>query len=103
MLQSDPNAPNAESRRYRPPSALTITLLTLAVIGVIVLRLDWYNWHTPRPLLLGIIPVGLWWQVMVSLAACATMWLLVTFAWPGHLEQETEHAPTDRDSENSPR
>ena len=96
MLQSDPNAENAPPAPPRKRSPVTYALLTLAVIVVAVMRADWWNWSTARPLLFGIIPVGLWWQVVVSLAACGVMWLLVKFAWPDHLEWET------RDVESSP-
>ena len=51
-----------------------------------MLRHDYWNWDTPYPLLLGFLPVGLWWQALVSLLACALMWLMVTFAWPQELE-----------------
>ena len=56
--------------------------------GVLVLRHDYWNWDTPHPLLFGFLPVGLWWQGMVSVLACGMMWLMVRFAWPGELEEE---------------
>jgi hypothetical protein len=67
-------------------------LIALAV--VLFLRHDFWNWDTPHPLLFGFLPIGLWWQAMVSLLACLMMALFVKFAWPQHLEDELEHTPT---------
>ena len=60
-------------------------LLFFLVCGILVLRHDFWNWHRAEPIL-WFLPVGLWWQVMVTLLASLTMWLLVRFAWPKHLE-----------------
>lgn len=97
-MQLDPNpsdSPRSTGRRRR--SALTDLFLLLLVVGVLLLRNDWWNWNSPHPLLLGVIPVGLWWQVMVSLAATGMMWLMVRLAWPAHLEDvQPESSPTKR-------
>ena len=61
-------------------------MLIGVLILVLVLRHDFWNWDTPGYLLFGFLPVGLWWQGMVSICACLMMWLMVTFAWPGELE-----------------
>ena len=85
MLTSEPLDPGPR----RPPrrrSPGTLALLTLAALIVLVLRHDYWNWDTPHPLLFGFLPVGLWWQALVSLLACGLMWLLVRFAWPQQLE-----------------
>lgn len=63
--------------------------LALAVAAVLVLRHDYWQWTTPRPLLFGLLPVGLWWQALVSVLACLVMGLLVRWAWPVQLEEET--------------
>jgi hypothetical protein len=75
-------------RRWRTLAAV------LAVVAVLVLRHDFWHWNAVRPLLFGLLPVGLWWQVGVSLAACLTMVLLVRWAWPAWLEE----GETDRGS-----
>src|SRR5687768_10948861 len=86
MLTSEPLDSDRPNRPARPRSPLVLALLTLVAIGVIVLRHDYWNWDTPHPLLFGFLPVGLWWQAMVSLLACGMMWLMVRFAWPQELE-----------------
>lgn len=87
MLINDPTSnDNAPRQRRGRTSAGTIVFLTLAFLGVLVLRNDAWNWHEARPLLFGFLPVGLWWQMLVSLAASGFMWLCVKLAWPDHLE-----------------
>jgi hypothetical protein len=71
----------------RPP--IVAALLTFIFLVVLFLRHDYWNWDKPGYLLLGFLPVGLWWQALVTILASVMMWLMVTLAWPSHLEQET--------------
>jgi len=84
--QSDSQSPAPVT--HRTPANLAT--LTFVAIVVIVLRHDYWNWDTPYPLLFGFLPVGLWWQGLVSLLASGMMWLMVRFAWPGELENEVQ-------------
>ena len=95
MLVDDPNQPSSPTPRRRRSGGI-ILLLTLAAGLVIVLRHDYWNWNTPYPLLFGILPVGLWWQGLVSLLAAGLMWLMVRFAWPAELEDEALAAEQKR-------
>ena len=75
-------------------------LLAAAVALLYVLHQDFWNWRTARlniPFLgihnvmpFGFLPVGLFYHACFAVAASLLMWLLVTFAWPAHLEQEVE-------------
>ena len=65
-------------------------LLVLAVAALYVLHQDFWFWRTPRPLALGVVPVGLFYHACYSVAASLLMWLLVHHAWPHHLEREVE-------------
>ena len=71
-------------------------LLVLAVATLYVLHQDVWFWRTARPLVFGILPVGLFYHGCFSVAASLLMWALVKFAWPGHLEEEVAHAPSER-------
>ena len=64
-------------------------LLVLAVVVLYVLHQDIWFWRSSH-LVFGFIPIGLFYQGCFSIAAALLMWLLVTFAWPAHLEQEVE-------------
>jgi hypothetical protein len=66
-------------------------LLVLAVVALYVLHQDVWFWRTARPLVFGFVPVGLFYHACFSVAASLLMWLLVTHAWPAHLEDEAEH------------
>ena len=65
-------------------------LLTLAVAAVYALHQDIWFWRTARPLVFGFLPVGLFYHACFSVAASLLMWLLVSQAWPAHLEEEAE-------------
>jgi hypothetical protein len=62
--------------------------LVLLVLIVYVLHQDIWFWRQARPLLFGFVPVGLSYHVLYTLAVSGAMWLLVRYAWPGHLEPE---------------
>lgn len=86
----------SERRAWKPLTPAIAALLVFGVVLILFLRHDYWNWNSVGPKLLGFIPVGLWWQVLVSLLASGVMWLLVHFAWPGWLEEEAEAGEKQR-------
>jgi hypothetical protein len=72
------------------------TLLVIAVAALYILHQDIWFWRSSH-LVFGFIPIGLFYQGMFSVAAALLMWLLVTFAWPSHLEREIEETPPGED------
>lgn len=71
-------------------------LLVVAVAALYILHQDIWFWRSSH-LVFGFIPIGLFYQGCFSIAAALLMWLLVTFAWPAHLEQEVEEANVRED------
>ena len=71
-------------------------LLVVAVVTLYVLHQDIWFWRSSY-LVFGFIPIGLFYHGMFSVAAALLMWLLVTFAWPSHLEREVEEAEREED------
>lgn len=69
---------------------MTRTLLVVVVVVLYVLHQDFWFWRTAHPMVLGFIPIGLFYQACFSVAAALVMWLLVKHAWPSHLEREVE-------------
>jgi hypothetical protein len=65
------------------------TLLVVAVVALYLLHQDIWFWRNGR-LVFSFIPIGLFYHACYSVAASLVMWLLVTYAWPAHLEQEVE-------------
>jgi len=71
-------------------------LLVVAVAALYVLHQDIWFWRSSY-LVFGFIPIGLFYHACFSGAAALLMWLLVTFAWPLHLEREVEQAEREED------
>jgi uncharacterized protein DUF3311 len=72
------------------------TLLVVAVAALYLLHQDIWFWRSSY-LVFGFIPIGLFYHAAFSVAAALLMWLLVSFAWPTHLEREVEHATPEED------
>ena len=72
-------------------------LLVVAVVALYVLHQDIWFWRSSH-LVFGFIPIGLFYHACFSAAAALLMWLLVTFAWPSHLEREVEQAEHEEGS-----
>ncbi len=98
MLVQEPSTDTSPCRAPRRRSPAVYALLTLGALTVLVMRHDYWFWDTPYPLLFGWLPVALWWQALVSLTACALMWLMVRLAWPQELEDEAMEVEQRRGS-----
>lgn len=66
-------------------------LLYAGVFVLYLLHNDLWYWHDTS-LVLG-LPIGLFYHIGFCFAACGLLFLLVTYAWPRHLEVETEEEP----------
>jgi hypothetical protein len=71
-------------------------LLVVAVAALYTLHQDIWFWRSSY-LVFGFVPVGLFYHGIFSVAAALLMWLLVTFAWPSHLEREVEQTKSGED------
>jgi len=71
-------------------------LLVIAVAALYILHQDIWFWRSSY-LVFGFIPIGLFYHGLFSVAAALLMWLLVTFAWPSHLESEVEQTKSRED------
>jgi hypothetical protein len=56
------------------------------VLVLVVVRYDFWFW-TDATLVFGFMPVGLFYHVMISLAAGVTWALVVRYAWPSWIEE----------------
>lgn len=63
-------------------------LLYLGLVVLYLLHNDLWYWHDTS-LVLG-MPIGLAYHLGFCLAASGLLYLLVRYAWPRHLEVETE-------------
>ena len=68
-------------------------LLTVLVLLLYVLHQDVWFFQTAHPLVLGFVPIGLFYHACFTIAASVLMWLLVRHAWPAHLERDVDSDP----------
>lgn len=66
------------------------SLLVVAIVALYLLHQDFWFWRAARPIVLGFLPIGLFYHVVYTLAISALMWLLVKHAWPSHLEEQAD-------------
>jgi len=71
-------------------------LLPIIVGALYLLHQDFWFWRTARPLVLGFIPIGLFYHACYTLVTALVMWLLVKHAWPSHLEEELGEGESGR-------
>lgn len=57
-----------------------------AVALLYALHQDFWFWREARPLVFGVLPIGLFYHVAYTVACAGVLWLLVRSAWPAHLE-----------------
>jgi len=72
-------------------------LLVVAVAVLYILHQDIWFWRSSY-LVFGFIPIGLFYHAAFAIAAALLMWLLVTYAWPSHLEREVEEPQSGEDA-----
>jgi hypothetical protein len=61
-------------------------LTALFLLAFFALHQDIWFWREARPLVFGVLPLGLAWHAGYTLAVSAIMAVLVRRAWPSHLE-----------------
>lgn len=68
-------------------------LVYLLAVVLLVFHQDFWNFDKAEPLLFGFLPKGLAYHAGFSLACSVLMFLMVTFAWPSHLEAYEQLPP----------
>jgi hypothetical protein len=61
----------------------------LIVVALYALHQDVWLWREARPLVLGVLPIGLFYHAAYTVATSVILWLLVRMLWPSHLEDAT--------------
>jgi hypothetical protein len=67
---------------------MTTTVAALLVAAIYVLHQDFWFWRAARPLVFGVLPIGLFYHVAYTLATSLLLWMLVRMLWPSHLDAE---------------
>ncbi len=68
------------------------TLMWMLFAVLVVLHHDWWFWNDPW-LAFGFLPIGLGYQMLISLAASALWGWAALNAWPQHLDELTANLP----------
>lgn len=69
------------------------------VVGLLILHQDNWFW-TDDSLVLGFLPIGLFWHALISIGATLTWFLATKIAWPIHQgPTANESTATDRGGE----
>ena len=63
------------------------SLLVFAILALYLLHQDFWFWRASAPVVLGFLPVGLFYHVCYTLVISALMWALVKYAWPSRLDE----------------
>jgi hypothetical protein len=69
------------------------TVAALLVAALWVLHQDFWFWRDARPLVFGVLPIGLFYHVAYTLATSLLLWTLVKMLWPWHLD--TDRSPDE--------
>ena len=64
--------------------------LALTVVALYALHQDVWFWNSAEPLVLGFLPIGLFYHLLYTVVVAGLMALLVRYAWPNRLEREVE-------------
>jgi hypothetical protein len=68
-------------------------LTALVLLLFFALHQDIWLWRESRPLVFGVLPVGLAYHSAYTLAVSVVMAVLVRRYWPSHLEESNEESP----------
>lgn len=63
------------------------------VLALIILHQDNWLWTDDR-LMFGFLPIGLFYQICISLAAAAVWWWATIYRWPSDLESSDSREQT---------
>jgi hypothetical protein len=69
---------------------MTRAVGALLVAALSVLHQDFWFWREARPLVLGFLPIGLFYHLAYTVATTLLLWVLVKNLWPSHLEATRE-------------
>jgi hypothetical protein len=69
-----------------------MTRLTAALVLVVLYALhqDFWFWTSPRPLVFGFLPIGLFYHAAYTVAVSVVLLWLMPTLWPSQLEQRAE-------------
>lgn len=64
------------------------------VSALYALHQDIWYWRTARPLVFGVLPIGLFYHAAYTVVTSLALWWLVHLVWPSHLEPDRGQGPS---------
>jgi Protein of unknown function (DUF3311) len=61
----------------------------LILAALYALHQDFWLWREARPLVFGVLPIGLFYHAAYTVATSVVLWVLVRLLWPSHLENRS--------------
>jgi len=65
------------------------TLVWALVVLLVIVHQDFWWWDDSETLILGFVPIGLFYHALLSVAAGAVWWMAVGYAWPEGVDDDT--------------
>ena len=72
-----------------------MTLAVVTIVALYLLHQDVWFWRDARPLVFGLLPIGLFYHIAHTLASSLLLWFLVRSRWPSHLEDPAQPPPSE--------
>jgi hypothetical protein len=69
---------------------VTTAAAIIIVAALYVLHQDLWLWREVRPLVFGVLPIGLFYHAAYTLLLAPAMWVLMRLIWPSHLAPDRE-------------
>ena len=63
------------------------SLALVIAAALYALHQDVWFWREARPLVLGVLPIGLFYHAAYTLASALVLALLVRWLWPSHVDE----------------
>jgi hypothetical protein len=67
---------------------MNTVLSVLIIVSLYVLHQDLWFWRQARPLVFGVLPIGLFYHAAFTVATSLALALLVKLLWPAALDSE---------------
>jgi hypothetical protein len=71
---------------------LPAALVAFIIAAAYVLHQDVWLWRSARPLVFGVLPIGLAYHAAYTIGISLLMAILVKYRWPSHLDDASERA-----------
>lgn len=69
---------------------MTTAAAFIIVAALYLLHQDIWFWREARPLVFGVLPIGLFYHVAYTVLLAPVLWVLTRLIWPSHLVRDRE-------------